>query len=160
MWAFRTRPEKLTDEQRLGLEELFRCIPDLEGIYWFRWGITEVFDLATDAQDAAAQLEEYRSWWQDDEDFADLQEFFALVERHRDGILAYFADRKSSGVVEGLNNKARVVTKRCYGVKRTQTLWERLCLDVNLASGAIGWTVKQLHGLANRIRTRFLALYT
>jgi transposase len=160
MWAFRTRPEKLTDEQHRDLEELFRHIPDLEGIYWFRWGITEVFDRAKDEQEAEEQLEEYRSWWQDDEDFEDLQEFFALVDRHRDGILAYFAEGKSSGVVEGLNNKARVVTKRCYGVKNTQTLWERLYLDVNMASAAVGWTVKQLHSLANRIRTHFLALYT
>jgi transposase len=119
-----------------------------------------VFDLAKDEQLAAAQLAEYRSLWQDDEDFADLQEFFTLVDRHRDGILAYFTERKSSGVVEGLNNKARVVTKRCYGLKKTQTLWKRLCLDVNWSSKAVGWTVKQLHSLANRIRTHFLALYT
>ena len=157
MWAFRKRPEQLTDEQRRGLDELFARIPDLEGAYWFRWGVTEVFDLATDEADAALRLEEYRSLWQDDED---LQDFFATYEQHRVGILAYFAERKSSGVVEGLNNKARVITKRCYGIKTTQTLWERLCLDINWASKAIGWPVKHLHHLANRIRAHFLALYT
>ena len=157
MWAFRNRPENLTDEQRRGLEELFARLPEVEAAYWFRWGITEVFDLAADEQAAARWLQEYRSLWQGHEDF---QEFFATYDAHRDGILAYFAERKSSGVVEGLNNKARVITKRCYGIKDTQTLWDRLCLDVNWASKAIGRTVRQLHQLANQIRARFLALYT
>jgi transposase len=140
---------------------LFAKLPELERVYWFRWGVTEVFDLATDAVDAAEQLAEYRSLLdEEDEEDAALLEFFATYEEHRAGILAYFAEGKTSGVVEGLNNKARVITKRCYGVKNTQTLWDRLCLDVNWASKAIGWTVQQMHQLANCIRAKFLALYT
>lgn len=157
MWAFRNRPETLTDEQRRGLDELFAQVPEVEGAYWFRWGVTEVFDVAAEEADAAQRLEEYRALWADEED---VQAFFARYDAHRDGILAYFGERKSSGVVEGLNNKARVVTKRCYGIKSPQTLWDRLCLDVNWAGKAIGWTIKQLHHLANRIRAHFLALYT
>ena len=44
--------------------------------------------------------------------------------------LAYFGEHITSGPVEGLNNKDRVITKRCYGVKDTKTLWNLLCLDV------------------------------
>jgi transposase len=161
MWAFRNRPEKLNDEQRRGLEELFARLPDLERVYWFRWGLTEVFDEATDEQDAAERLDEYRSLLDEaEQDDQAVLEFFASYDEHRDGILAYFAEGKTSGVVEGLNNKARVITKRCYGVKSTQTLWDRLCLDVNWVSKASGWTVQQMHQLTNRIRAKFLAIYT
>ena len=33
--------------------------------------------------------------------------------------------------MEGINNKARVITKRCYGVKSSGTLWNRLILDLD-----------------------------
>jgi len=158
MWAFRSRPENLQEEQRQGLETLFAEVPALEFVYWFRWGVTEVFDQAGDEQEAAEQLAEYRQLLEEEDQ--ELQSFFATLDAHRDGILAYFRERKSSGVVEGLNNKARVITRRCYGIKDPQTLWDRLCLDVNWASKAVGWTVRQMHELASRIRATFLAVYT
>ena len=58
-----------------------------------------------------------------------------------------------------MNNKARVITKRCYGVKNTKTLWNRLCLDVNLATQAARSTVQDIRALVNRIRDVFLGYY-
>jgi hypothetical protein len=72
-------------------------------------------------------------------------------ERHRDGILAYFAERQTSGQVEGLNNKARVILKRAYGLKSTDSLWTRLILEVNRADEKISRTINEMHQLANRI---------
>ncbi len=83
-----------------------------------------------------------------------------MYQAHQEGILAYFDDRKTSGVVEGINNKARVITKRCYGVKNVQTLWDRLCLDLNLAARAVGRTIARLAQLTNLIRAKFLGYYT
>jgi transposase len=134
MWLFRKRPEELTDQQLADLEKLFEQIPDLELAYHVRWGITAIFDTASDRQDAARQFEEFRNLLDaEDEDQRELLKFFETYDAHQDGILAYFDERKSSGPVEGLNNKARVITKRCYGLKDTATLWTRLCLDINLA---------------------------
>lgn len=44
--------------------------------------------------------------------------------RHRELILNYFRAKKehSSGVVEGLNNKAKVVTRRSYGFRSLNTI--------------------------------------
>jgi len=161
MWLFRRRPEDLADAQRADLQALFEQVPDLELPYDFRWGLTEIFDTATSRAEAAERLEEFRSLLDpDDEDSQVLLEFFATYDAHRDAILAYFDERKTSGPVEGLNNKARVITKRCYGVKDPQTLWNRLCLDVNLAALAVAATVRQMHHLAQQIRTVFLGYYT
>ena len=74
--------------------------------------------------------------------------------------MAYFDERKTSGVVEGLNNKARVITKRCFGLKDVTTLWTRLCLDINHACHAAIRSIRHLKQLTCTIRTRFLALYT
>lgn len=136
-------------------------IPELSLPYHFRWAVTDIFDTQQSREEAAAQFEQLREMLDvDDEDNSVLLEFFKTYDQHREAILAYFDDRKTSGPVEGLNNKARVITKRCYGVKDTNTLWSRLCLDVNLAAKATRFTVQQIHALANRIRAVFLAYYT
>ena len=63
-------------------------------------------------------------------------------------------------MVEGINNKARVITRRCYGVKAVKTLWQRQCLNLNLAARAVGRTVKRMKDLVQRIRATFLGYYT
>ncbi len=62
--------------------------------------------------------------------------------------------------MEGLNNKARVIIKRSYGLKSCETLWTRLILDVNWVRERIGRTVEATHALANRIWSAFCACYT
>jgi transposase len=140
------------------LEQLFTVLPELEAVYRIRWGITEIFDTADDREQAAKWLEEYRGLLEEDDH--ELLGFFATYDAHRDGILAYFDERKSSGVVEGINNKARVVTKRCYGLKNVKSLWNRLCLDVNLVARAMGRSIQRIKTIVSRIRDTFLRFYT
>jgi transposase len=156
MWLFRSRPDALDETQRAELQRLFDCVPGLEFVYHFRWGLTDVFDTARSRAAAAAQFEEYRSLLdEDDEDHRELLAYFRTYDAHRDGILAYFDARQTSGQVEGLNNKARVVTKRCYGLKSIATLWQRLCLDVNLATRALGHSLRDITRLARHLRRVF-----
>ena len=137
MWAFRRRQKDLSKEQARGLDELFQRIPELEFVYHFRWGVTEIFDEPHDREEAASRLEDYR-------------ELVSAQGEEAEALLAFFRPTtsivtaswpismsgKTSGVVEGINNKARVITKRCYGIKSVQTLWNRLCLDINCACQA------------------------
>ena len=130
-------------------------------VYHFRWGVTAIFDEAQDREEAASRLEDYRELVSDQGEEAEaLLAFFRTYDEHRDGILAYFDERKTSGVVEGLNNKARVITKRCYGIKSVKTLWNRLCLDVNRAWQTACHTIQRLKELTNLIRCKFLGFYT
>jgi len=83
-----------------------------------------------------AQLWEYRSavwarkfferWraalrWQRLKPF---EKFAALIERHWDGIAAYCEpqNKVALGFVEGLNNKIRVIQRRCYGLRDEEYL--------------------------------------
>lgn len=162
MWLFRKRPEELTADQEHQLQDLFAAIPDLERVYHFRWGLTNIFDSPMTREAAADQFDEIRNPLDAaDSDDQVLLEFFNTYDAHRDGILAYFDERKTSGVMEGIINKARVITKRCYGVKSIATLWSRLCLDINLKHLATATkSVKQIHALTNSIRTKIASYYT
>jgi len=90
----------------------------------------------------------------------DLRDFFDLYDRWRDGILAYFDRRETSAVVEGLNTKARVITRRSYGIKSADSLWRRLVLDVNRTYHVVRRSVADMHMLARGIQARFCGYYT
>jgi hypothetical protein len=62
--------------------------------------------------------------------------------------------------VEGLNTKARVITRRSYGLKSADSLWKRLVLDVNRAVREARRTVGDLHALARAIQLKFAGYYT
>jgi transposase len=142
MWAFRRNPEGLTAEEQRALEDLFATIPRLEDLYRVRLRFKEIFDTAGDRTTAARWLRLLRS---EIEDLGlDLGAFFATYDRWKTEILNYFDARQTSAAVEGINNKARVITKRTYGLKSADSLWTRLILDLNRASEAIGWSIEQI----------------
>ena len=67
---------------------------------------------------------------------------------------------RTSAAVEGINNKARVITMRCYGVKSAGTLFSRLILDLNRASEAAGRSIGELRQIAGGLKAVFLAFCT
>ncbi len=57
--------------------------------------------------------------------------------------------------MEGINNKARVITKRAYGLKSAKSLWDRLILDLNRASDAVGWSIDQIRQMSSGLKALF-----
>jgi len=90
----------------------------------------------------------------------DFCKFWTTYDNWKIGILNYFDGRYTSAAVEGINNKARVITKRCYGVKSCDTLWNRLILDLNRASEAVGRTIAELRQIAAGLKAVFLGFCT
>src|SRR5262249_59746677 len=100
------------------------------------------------------------SWWRRVSEEAvdlglDLGAFFATYDRWKTEILNYFDARQTSAAVEGINNKARVITKRTYGLKSADSLWTRLILDLNRASDAIGWSIEQIREMVRGLKALF-----
>jgi Transposase len=89
--------------------------------------------------------------------FPELDKFVCTYERWEEEILNYFESGQNSGVVEGINNKARVVTKRAYGIKSADTLWTRLFLDLDRAGEIVVQTIKSLRDMVRQVRTVFSA---
>lgn len=158
MWEFRRRPDYNDEEQQAKLEMLFEELPEVGFAYSFRWQVTEVFDTAQSREEAEAALAECRELLDDSE--TEFQKFFATYDRNKDGILAYFDRGQTSGPVEGINNKARVITRRAYGLKSAAAVWTRLQLDLNRAHQAVRYTVQQMRALITSIRTKFAYYYT
>src|SRR5437763_1087695 len=79
----------------------------------------------------------------------------AVTDRWKTEILNSFDARPTSAAVEGINTKARVITKRTYGLKSARSLWNRLIWDWNRASEAIGWSIEQIHQMAKGLKVLF-----
>ena len=153
MWAFRRDPESLTTEEQQALEGLFETIPKLKELYQVRLRFKEIFDTARDRTTAARWLRQLR---RETEDLGlDLGPFFETYDRWKTAILNYFDARQTSAAVEGINNKARVITKRTYGLKSAESLWTRLILDLNRASEAIGWSIEEIRQMARGLKALF-----
>jgi transposase len=125
----------------------------LRTLYNLRVRFKAIFDTATDRRQAAKQLMEL--YVDATEAFPDLEGFFKTYEQWQEQILNYFEARQTSGVVEGINNKARVVTKRAYGIKSAATLWTRLVLDLNMASKMVQHTIASIRELVRAFRVIF-----
>lgn len=157
MWEFRRRPEDQTPEQRAALEALFDELPELGFLHHFRWELTAIFDQAPDREAAEQGIEQMRELAAGSD--LDLMPFFQTYDRWREGILAYFDERKTSAAVEGINNKARVITKRAYGIKSADSLWTRLLLDLNRAAEMAHRSIEQMRTLSHRIQAVFCECY-
>ncbi|WP_369692160.1 transposase [Desulfonema ishimotonii] len=56
--------------------------------------------------------------------------FLSTLGRRWEEITNYFIDRQTSGFVEGLNNKIKVLKRRCYGIINIGHLFQRIMLDL------------------------------
>lgn len=153
MWEFRRAPADLTEEQRVKLEALFTKLPQLRKLHEAKVRFKEIFDTAANRQQAARALRALQG--QVLADGLNLEKFFLTYKHWQKGILNYFDKRQTSATVEGINNKARVITKRAYGLKSVDSLWTRMILDLNRASEAVGHTIGQIKELVTAFRAIF-----
>ena len=140
------------------MEELFARLPVLKDVYEVRVRFKEIFDTAPDLATAEQQLGELHA--RIESLGLDFSKFWTTYDNWKTGILNYFDGRYTSAAVEGINNKARVITKRCYGVRSADTLWNRLLLDLNRASETAGRTIAELRDIVSGLKAVFLAFCT
>jgi transposase len=153
MWEFRRDAAALTGKERQRLEGLFARVPALRRLYEIKSRFKRIFDAAKGRHQAAYQLCALEV---DALDAGlDLSAFFRTYDRWQDGILAYFDGRQTSAAVEGINNKARVIVKRSYGLKTASSLWTRLILDLNWGKRVIGRTIAGVRSLVAGFKALF-----
>ncbi len=153
MWEFRRDPRTLSPEEQQNLEALFARLPRLRALYEFRVRFKEIVDTAADRGRA---LRELTGLFLEMQDFSEeLDSLVRTFEEWEDEILSYFEAGQTSGPVEGINNKARVILKRAYGLRSADSLWTRLILDRDWAQDAALDTIAQIRGMVVSFRAAF-----
>ena len=129
LWLLRKNHQDLDEEERIRLRRLFQHAPRLHQAYTLREELTAIFNRTQTMQEAERRL---TSWIKKVERLKAtcFRPFVKTLSSHWTLIINYFADRVTSGFVEGLNNKIRTITRRCYGIRKPSTLFQRLWLDL------------------------------
>lgn len=129
LWPFRKRSEALDDAEQERLETLLAYSPPLRQAYILREQLTTIFDTARSKADGLRRL----CFWRrrvEKSALSCFDPFLKLLDSWLDLIANYFISRQTSGFVEGLNNKLKVLKRRCYGLRNVARLFQRLTLDL------------------------------
>jgi transposase len=129
LWPIRKNSADLTAEEQEKLKLLFDYSPDLKLAYTFREELTSIFELPLTKENAREQIIEWRNKVSQSS-LTCFNKFLTTLDNWLDKIVNYFAGRFSSGFVEGLNNKIKTTKRRCYGILKNTTLFQRLYLDI------------------------------
>jgi len=116
-WCLLKRPENLTDLQRIKLRDLVRYNLQSVRAYLLKEQFQQLWEY-----DSPIWAGKFLDAWCTQtlrSRIEPMKKFARTVRSHRELLLNYFRARKqfSSGVIEGLNNKAKVTMRKAYGFR-------------------------------------------
>lgn len=129
MWILRKNPVNLSDDETKVLRLLFKYSPDLKSAYYLCINLTEIFDSPISKGLAKRKI---KGWIKraKKSNLSCFNCFIKTLLKYMEEITNYFIGRNSSGFVEGLNNKIKVMKRRCYGITNIKHLFQRILLDL------------------------------
>ncbi len=115
MWIVRKRHECLSEIEKNQLSLLYKHSPKLKEIHRAALKLTHIFNTHQNRKTALTKLNRWIATIQKS-GLSEFDGFIKTLTKYKAIILNYFKERKNSGFVEGLNNKIKVLKRRCYGV--------------------------------------------
>jgi transposase len=112
-------PVNLTKTQQVKLSQLEKMNLKINRAYLLKEAFSQLWTYRTKGW--ARRFLNRWFWWATHSRIGPMREFAWLVRRHEEGILNYFKLPISNGIVEGLNNKAKVISHRAYGYRSFET---------------------------------------
>jgi transposase len=129
MWPFRKHPTDVEADEQALLQRLFAYAPDLHRAYTYREPLTAIFAQDLSKEEAKHEIKKWRQRVKAS-GLPCYESFFTTLANWLEEITNYFLHRHNSGFVEGLNNKSKVLKRRCYGIFNLAHLFQRLSLDL------------------------------
>jgi len=114
-WALIKRDENLNEEEKQKLQTALKASTDLSEAYQLKNELVAIFDKDSSFQVAKLEVE---FWIKKAETIENkhLDKFIKLLRKNLNGILNYFHERVSNGVVEGSNNLLRTIKRFTFNM--------------------------------------------
>ena len=129
MWIIRKQYECLTEADKDKLALLYYYSPALKKAHQCALRLTQIFNTHCKRKTAVDKINNWIKMTEKS-DVNCFNSFIKTLQKYKPFILNYFKGRKNSGFVEGLNNKIKVAKRRCYGLLKTESFFQRLFLDL------------------------------
>ena len=130
MWILRKKHECLSEVDKVSLELLYQHSPELKIAHSYALKLTNIFNTHMKRKSAMGKIERWIAAVEKS-DVTIFKTFISTLVKYKGQIANYFKGSKNSGFVEGLNNKIKVMKRRCYGVSSVKSYFQRLRLDLN-----------------------------
>ncbi len=111
-YALLKNKEDLSEQQKEKLEEVYKTVPILSEMHLLKEKFRRVFDDNTDWMSGLFELADWCA-----KAHTVYPKSFGTIRRWIGEILAYFDEGTTSGVVEGINNKLKLIKRRGYGFR-------------------------------------------
>ena len=129
MWVLRKNVEDLTEADVELIKKLKPHAPMLVNAYLLCLTLTNIFKSSITKEQARCQLRGWKGLVRKS-GIDCFDSFLNTMEERMEEITNYFVERQNSGFVEGLNNKIKVIKRRCYGILNRNHLFQRLFIDL------------------------------
>ena len=128
-WLLRKSYDELTADERRILNRLFEKSPKLRRAHELCNALTAIYNTPLSKGQGKRRI---KGWMRRviNSRLTCFNRFLKTLESHMEEITNYFIDRHTSGFVEGLNNKIKVLKRRCYGITNCDRLYQRVYLDL------------------------------
>lgn len=118
------KKEKLNEVEKEKLEEVKKVAPKLIEIYEQKEAWRDIFESEITAEEA---LDKIAEWMKSAQKY--FPESCQTIRRWLNEILAYFDKRTSQGIVEGINQKIKLIKRRAYGMTNFDNFQRRILLN-------------------------------
>jgi transposase len=128
-WILVTNESNLDAEQKARLRQLYRTCPNLKTCHRLKEEFRKIFDEETHRTHADQRLKNWKARARKT-DLVSMQKFVDTLENWEEWILNYFTSGKiTNGVVEGLNNKIKLIKRRGYGYRNNGNFRQRVLTE-------------------------------
>ncbi|WP_414545644.1 ISL3 family transposase [Nostoc sp. CCY0012] len=118
------KKESLNDQEKAKINSLQKLAPELGEMYRNKEAIRDIFESHITSDEA---LYKFLEWTQTAYKF--FPKSCRTISRWIDEILAYFDHRTTQGIVEGINQKIKLIKRRAYGLTNFNNFRRRILLN-------------------------------
>ena len=118
------KKEKLSDTEKAKIKAVKKFVPELGKMYEQKEAIREIFESHITSDEA---LDKFLKWTEKSYKF--FPKSCRTISRWIDEILAYFDNRTTQGIVEGINQKIKLIKRRAFGLTNFDNFRRRILLS-------------------------------
>ena len=124
-WLLLKNPDNLSEKEKNTLHELLTSFPDLKRAYDLKNELRDIFETDISREEAENQID---LWVEQAEKMNNryTNKFLKTLQNWKDYVLNYFIERISNGIVEGINNKIKMIKRMAFGFRNFEHMRLRI----------------------------------
>ncbi len=115
-WLLLKNPDSLSDQQKQDLANAFKKFPEFKTVYNLKNELRDIFESDIDRKAAETQI----NHWEEKISAIDnpyTNKFLKTLNNWKEYVLNYFLERVTNGIVEGINNKIKMIKRLAFGFR-------------------------------------------